>query len=204
MIKLFYICLNFIGINMVDPEFALLVKELQKGNKNTFEMVFKKYYSSLCVYVNKYCRNESTAEEIVSRFFFNFYEKRETLQISTSLRSYLFRSVRNTALNYLRDNSKLVSDNVSDDLFELNITETVHETLLGKELEEVINKAIDDLPEQCKSVFVKSRFEGKKYKEIAEELNISVNTVETQMSRALRKLRVELKEYMQVLLFLIG
>jgi len=189
---------------MVDPEFALLVKELQKGNKNAFEMVFKKYYSSLCVYVNKYCRNESTAEEIVSRFFFNFYEKRETLQISTSLRSYLFRSVRNTALNYLRDNSKLVSDNVSDDLFELNITETVHETLLGKELEEVINKAIDDLPEQCKSVFVKSRFEGKKYKEIAAELNISVNTVETQMSRALKKLRVELKEYMQVLLFLIG
>ena len=191
--------------DMTDIDSAFVLKELRKGNKNAFELVFKKYYSSLCVYANKYCRDESTSEEIVSRFFFNFYEKRESLKIDTSLRSYLFRSVRNAALNYIRDNARTVSEQDSKaDVLNLNSTDSVHETLLGKELQEVIDKAVDSLPDQCRAVFVKSRFEGKKYKEIAEELNISVNTVETQMSRALKKLRVELKDYMHIMMFLIG
>lgn len=190
---------------MTDRAFAFIVKELKKGNKGAFEMVFKKYYSSLCVYVMKYCRDESTSKEIVSRFFFNFYEKRKTLQIETSLRSYLFRAVRNTALNYIRDNSKKVSEQESDaDVLTLSLSDSVHETLLGKELQEVIDDAIDSLPDQCRVIFVKSRFEDKKYKEIAKELNLSINTVETQMSRALKKLRVDLKDYMHVVLFLMG
>ncbi len=168
-------------------------------------MVFKKYYSPLCVYANKYCRNESIAEEIVSNFFFGFYEKRQSLNIESSLRSYLFRSVRNSSLNYIRDHARIVSENDKNvNYFEFDQSDTVYDTLLGKELEEVIDKAIDKLPDQCKAVFVKCRFEGKKYKEIAEELNITINTVETQMSRALKKLRVELKDYMHILLFLMG
>ena len=190
---------------MNDQSTSFLIKELKKGNKNAFEMIFKKYYSSLCVYANKYCRDESTSEEIVSRFFFNFYEKRETFQINTSLRSYLFRSVRNAALNYIRDHDRMISEQESDaDILSLSLSDSVHETLLGKELEDVIDRAINSLPDQCKTVFVKSRFEGKKYKEIAEELNISVNTVETQMSRAFKKLRIDLKDYMHVFIFLLG
>lgn len=189
---------------MTNTGSAFLVKELQKGNKNAFEMVFKKYYSPLCVFVSRYCTDDSMADDIVSSFFYNFYHKRESLEITTSIRSYLFRSVKNSALNYIRDNAKFVSVNEQDSK-ELNLrtTDTVHDTLMGKELEEIINSAIDSLPEQCKIVFVKSRFEGKKYREIAEELNISVNTVETQMSRALKKLRIELKDYMHVFIALL-
>ena len=189
---------------MVNADSVFLIKELQKGNKSAFEMVFKKYYSPLCVFVSRYCTDDSMAEEIVSGFFYNFYQKRESLEITTSIRSYLFRAVKNSALNYIRDHAMLVSvdEQESKELI-LRTTDTVHDTLMGKEMEEVINKAIDNLPEQCKIVFVKSRFEGKKYREIAEELNISVNTVETQMSRALKKLRVELKDYMSIFITLL-
>jgi len=189
---------------MTNTDSAFLIKELQKGNKNAFELVFKRYYSPLCVFVSKYSTNDSMAEEIVSNFFYKFYQKRESIKINTSLRSYLFRSVKNSALNYIRDKAKLVSINEQENKeLILRTTDTVHDTLMGKELEEIINSAIDSLPEQCKVVFVKSRFEGKKYREIAEELNISVNTVETQMSRALKKLRIELKDYMHVFIALL-
>ena len=182
-----------------------LIKEIRKGNKNAFELVFKKYYSSLCVYAKKYSQNDKIAEEIVSRFFFTFYQKRETLNIDTSLRSYLYKSVRNTALNYLRDNARMTAGSEEELMLkEITYSDSVHETLIGKELEEKINKAVDSLPDQCKTIFVKSRFEGKKYKEIAAELNISINTVETQMSRALRKLRKDLQEYMHILGLLLG
>jgi len=189
---------------MKNTDSAFLIKELQKGNKSAFELVFKKYYSLLCVFVSRYCTDDSMAEEIVSNFFYNFYRKRESLKITSSLRSYMFRSVKNSALNYIRDHAKLVSVNEQDSKeLNLRVTDTVHDTLMGKELEEIINSAIDSLPEQCKVVFVKSRFEGKKYREIATELNISVNTVETQMSRALKKLRVELKDYMHIFVALL-
>ena len=187
------------------PDSAFLIKEIRKGNKNAFELVFKKYYSSLCVYAKKYSQNDKIAEEIVSRFFFTFYQKRETLNIETSLRSYLYRSVRNTALNYLRENARMTVGSEEESILKgITYSDSVHETLIGKELEETINKAIDNLPDQCKSIFVKSRFEGKKYKEIATELNISINTVETQMSRALQKLRKDLQEYMHILGLLLG
>ncbi len=190
---------------MIKSDSAFLIKELKKGNKNAFEVVFKEYYSPLCVFVKKYCNDDNMAEEIVSRFFYNFYNKRKSLNINSSLRSYMFRSVKNTAINYIRDRAKFQFEDVQgDNKIDFSITESGLDMLISKELQTKINNAVDNLPEQCKVVFVKSRFEGKKYKEIAKELNISVNTVETQMSRALRKLRVELKDYIQVLLILLG
>jgi len=201
--EVFFIFTDYILYKMENTDSVFLIKELRKGNKNAFEFVFKKYYSVLCIYATKYCGSKEIAEEIVSQFFLNFYDKRETLTINVSLKSYLFRSVRNTALNYIRDNSKLVNKEYINEV-NIKYTDTVQDTLIGKELEEVINKAIDNLPDQCRIIFIKSRFEEKKYKEIAEELNISVNTVETQMSRALKKLRTDLKDYMHFFILLFG
>ncbi|MBK3519969.1 RNA polymerase sigma-70 factor [Carboxylicivirga marina] len=178
-----------------------LIKELKKGNKDAFEFVFKQYYSSLCLYAAKYTSDDSGAEDIVSSFFLNFYKKRQILQINTSLRAYLYQSIRNLCLNHLRDIKKqatLINQEDRAHLHAFECNETVYETLIGKEVEQKITEALEQLPEQCRIIFEMSRFKGMKYKEIAEVLDLSVNTIETQMSRALKKLREDLKEYLHL------
>lgn len=181
-----------------------LIQELKVGNERAFEWVFKTYYSALCVYAMKYLGDAELARDVVSQFFCNFFTKRQSLSINSSLKAYLFRSVRNASLNYVRDHQKElgVTDEQEGSMRPLYSTDSVHDTLIGKELEDIIDAIVDALPEQCKVIFEKSRQEGMKYREIAEELNLSIHTVETQMSRALRKLREGLKDYLNLFFFL--
>jgi RNA polymerase sigma-70 factor (ECF subfamily) len=181
-----------------------LLQELKAGDERAFEWVFKTYYSGLCVYALKYLGDAEMARDVVSQFFCTFFIKRQSLSINSSLKAYLFRSVRNAAYNYLRDHQKergVVHDQEVS-LRPLYSNDSVHDTLIGKELEDAIDAIVNALPEQCRFIFEKSRQEGMKYREIAEELNLSIHTVETQMSRALRKLREGLKDYLVVFFFL--
>jgi RNA polymerase sigma-70 factor (ECF subfamily) len=140
------------------------------------------------------------AEEIVQEVFIKLWERREELEFNSSVKSYLFRAVHNTSLNYLRhlkvreehrqyaeERHQLLSMEYSDGLEE-------------KELENRIWDAIGRLPEQCARIFQMSRFEGLKYREIADKLGISPKTVEVQMGKALRRLREDLKDYLPTLL----
>ena len=143
------------------------------------------------------------AQTLVDDLIIYIYEKRETLIITISLRSYLVRAVRNRCLNYLQLKSEKRFVNFSaiehpdNQLFSIaDPNENPLATLIEDELEKEIHLAIERLPDECRTVFVKSRFEEKKYEDIAAELNISVNTVKYHIKNALANLRKDLGKYL--------
>ena len=158
--------------------------------------MFRHYYRMLCGYANSFVSDADDAEDIVQQVMITIWEKRNTLQITASLKSYLFRSVHNTALNRIRQKNTVNA--FAED--QLRSSETVYENtsegIAGKELDKQITSAIDSLPDQCRMVFKLSRFENMKYAEIASHLDISVKTVENHMGKALKLLRTQLSDYL--------
>ena len=149
------------------------------------------------------------AETVVEDVIYNIWEIREKLNIHTSLRSYLIRSVKNRAINYLQQEyiAKEVSVNSLQDYTEIEsfyFIEEEHplEKILETELENTITTAINNLPEECRKAFIMSRYHDMKYEEIAAQMGISVNTVKYHIKNALSRLRVDLKDYLMVLLIL--
>lgn len=171
---------------------------IQKGNVYAYELIFRRYYISLCEFATRFVYQPEAAEEIVQNVFLILWEKKESLSISISLKSYLFRAVYNHCnnhLSHLKIRNKYLSFS-RETLLKKNYSDPVLENLAYKELNDQITAAIEQLPAACKNIFKMSRYEGMKYAEIASSLNISVKTVETQISRALTRLREELKEYL--------
>ncbi len=173
-----------------------------KLDEVSFEHLFRGYFSPLCLFGMKYLKDMDTAKEIVHDVFVNVWSKRNELDLNKSLKSYLFTSVYNRSLNYIRNQKKFngVEELRSEHHEQSSIDASAE--LEGKELKDQIQKAIDSLPERTKKIFVMNRFEGFKYKEIAEELDISQKTVEAQMSSALKILREKLKIYLEFLILL--
>ncbi len=173
-----------------------LIESIKEGNSKSFELVFKTHYKKLCTFAFHYTRQLETAEDLVKDFFVMFWNDREKLEIKTSLSGYLFRSVRNASINYLLRNKK---QNRTISIEEVNwIQIKINEplsgdypfgNLLAKELETQIFNAIEKLPEGCREVFKLCRIEELSHKKIAEQLNISENTVKVQIYRALKYLK---------------
>jgi RNA polymerase sigma-70 factor (ECF subfamily) len=180
-----------------------VLETLQLGNESAFEMIFKTYYQPLCRYAYSFLQDKEEAEEVVQASFINVWEKRNSISIETSLKSYLYRMVRNACLNVIK-HDKIKQQHVAH---ELAVTEATYESVAQKvyatELESKITEAIRTLPEQCRIVFQLSRFEELKYQEIADQLQISVKTVENHMGKALRLMREQLKEYLPFFLIFI-
>ncbi len=167
-------------------------------DKKTFEDLFRTHFKHLCTFALKYVKDLDTAKEIVQDVFLNLWEKRDSIDPAMSIKSYLTTAIYNRSLNHLRDHKKFNSDILSfENLYPFNDQEST-DHLVTYELHQKINLAIDELPLKCKEVFMLNRFEDLKYREIAEKLNISVKTVETQMSKALQHLRVRLVEYLPI------
>lgn len=184
-----------------------LFKKVILGDEKAFEEVFSTHFRSMCFYAKLFGLSLEQAKEIVQFTFLRFWEVRSQIQPIGPIQHYLFKAVRNNSLNYLRKHKSQLSlidaeANISALENEIGGDISGHETLVYGELEQRFKAALEDLPPKMRQIFVLSRYEGFSYKEIAEELNISVKTVETQMSKALAKLRVELKEYLPFLLFL--
>jgi RNA polymerase sigma-70 factor (ECF subfamily) len=146
-------------------------------------------------------KDTDESEEIVQLVFVQLWEKREKIQISSSLKSYLYKSVYHSALNSLK-HQKIKEEYVHMKQSEIQESELQSEQSL-KELETRIEKALNTLPEQCKLIFSMSRFEELKYREIADILNISIKTVENQMGKALRLMRHNLSDFLTLLLLVI-
>jgi RNA polymerase sigma-70 factor, ECF subfamily len=167
-----------------------------------FELLFRKYYLRLCGFATRFVSDTIEAEEIVQEVFVKIWNKREQLKLDDKLKPYLFKSVQNLCYNFL-EHKKVVDDYhaVLAIVYENQAEEfSAYETVLFNEFQKRVDEAISTLPEQCRIIFEFSRKEGLKYSEIAEKLNISIKTVETQMSRALARLKIELKDYLSILL----
>lgn len=171
--------------------------------KPQFEKLFREHFTALCYFARRYLGDLDSSKEIVHSVFIKIWENRETFDWTKPAKSYLFTSVYNRSMNFIRDNRKFAEVDSSEIHEEITSTSAFSDTLETAELEDRIQSALQRLPEKCREVFELSRFEGKKYAEIADHLGISVKTVETQMSRALKILKEELKEYLYVFLLLL-
>ena len=165
-------------------------------------MIFRTYYRSLCQYAYSFLSDKDEAEEIVQSTFISVWEKRGELQIETSFKSYLYRMVRNACLNEIKHEKVKQQHAAYQVAFGESSVESVNQTVIRNELEWKIQEAMKTLPEQCRLVFQLSRFEELKYAEIAEQLQISVKTVENHMGKALKMMREQLKEYLPVWIIL--
>ena len=178
---------------------------MHQDDESAFDIIFRTYYKSLCAFASNYVRNHEASEEIVQDFFCHFWDNNRDISISTSLQGYLFRSVHNRCLNYIRDEKvrqKHIAENqyiLSDDELLSGPVPAFYESpIVISELENNIKLAIDTLPDQCKTIFCLNRFEDLSYTDIADKLGISINSVKTQMTRALQKLRESLKDYLDL------
>lgn len=172
-------------------EDSVLFNQLKEGFESAFESVFKELYAPLSGYAVKYLKDLDLSEEVVQDVFCNLWEKRQAITITTSLSAYLYTSVRNRCLNEIR-RQKNTTNQIHREFEEIADNDTRIEEI---ELDQRIEQAIQELPEMSRKVFEMSRIQGMKYKEIADKLEVSVKAVEANMSRALKKLRNDLKDY---------
>ncbi|AHW60249.1 RNA polymerase sigma-70 factor, ECF subfamily [Draconibacterium orientale] len=190
---------------------ALTNEILQLLNKNqeaAFEVVFKLYYPRL-VYFAKEFVPESESKNLVQDAFISMWDKKPQFINESQLQSYLYTNVKNNCLMFLR-HEKVKKKYKSEAAFQKQnsiYTEALSgldtSTVTFQEIETIIEKTLSELPARCREVFVLSRMEGKKNKEVAEALNISVKAVEAQITKALKTLRVSLKDYLPLVAWLL-
>lgn len=186
--------------SVIDNE-SIIRNVLKTNPERGFEMLFKRYYKPLCNHAVRFVYSKEIAEDVVSEVFVNFWKKKHYENVSSSYRAYLYQAVRNTIYNHLKsefgkkNNHGLYVDNASREN-ELEF-DTPQRILLFDELYRKIEQSVDGFPPQCQKVFLLSRFEGKKNREIAEELNIKIKTVEAHMMKALSMLKNSLSDYLK-------
>ncbi len=177
---------------VTDP---IIFQQIKKGDEAAFSRLFDAYYSALCLFANKYLQDMDLARSLVQQVFIDLWTKRERITVSTSVKSYLYTTVKNRCIDVLRK-TKATSE-ISESVENLNQT-PFRDLVEEAELNDRINASINQLPEKCREIFLLCRFEGLKYSEIAEKLGISVKTVEMQMGIALKKLRDSLSDYQMI------
>lgn len=171
---------------------AELLQKLKEGDKQAYEQLFCLYYAHLVTYAYSILQQREVAEDIVQELFIDFWFLKKYKQIQGNIENYWYRAVRNNCLTYLRDR-KCHEEHLLRLGKTTEKTESFQFTLEELEEKEEIRKAIENLPEQCRLIFKLCCFENMKYQEVADQLDISINTVRTQMGRALKSLRASLK-----------
>lgn len=167
-----------------------------------FEEVFKSHYKRLHAYACTILKDEDNAEEVVQNMFVKLWEKKEKIHELQSLNAYMYRAVYNDCINHLRHEK--VKASYRNYAVHTN-SEMDNGTQSGKvhELEERLRQALSELPEQCRTIFQMSRFEELKYREIAEKMGLSVKTIENQMGKALKLMRVKMADILPALWILL-
>lgn len=190
----------------MDADENLIIEGLKNGEEDAYRYLFDHHYPTLCRIAMLYVKDGFAAETVVSDVIYHVWETRKRLVVSTSLRQFLARSVRNKCLDYLKQQylkhekqmpaaADVVANMAESGDYPLG-------RLLEQELEDKVHDAVNGLPEDCRRVFLMSRVDGLKREEIAEKLDISVNTVKYHLKNALSLLNDELGKYMVVLLFM--
>jgi len=175
-----------------------IYSKLSHGNEQAFNELFCRYYAALCAYAYRFVGDEEETRELVQEVFVQLWEKRRHIEIHTSVKSYLFRAVKNQLINWQKHVQ--VEKKYLQKLASEEQDPQYGQYFVEVDLQQKIEDSIDALPPKRKEIFKLSREEGKKYHEIAEQLGLSVKTVETQMGLALKQLREDLKEYRHLLI----
>lgn len=182
-----------------------ILKGLRRGDLKSFQFLFDEHYKGLVSYARRFMPDADVSRDIVQDVFAYIWEKRNTLLISRSFQSYLYRAVHNACINYLKKEENK-GNYVKEFLLKVHANaETDYDgrdgytALIEKDLSEKINSAIDELPDQCRNIFKLSRFKGLKNKEIADIYSISTRTVETQIYRAMKVMKDRLKQYIALI-----
>jgi RNA polymerase sigma-70 factor (ECF subfamily) len=180
----------------MDVNEGQLAQSLASRNEASFEKVFKTHFKNLNAYACAIIKDEAAAEEAVQQVFFRLWERSESISISGSVAAYLYRAVYNESLNYLKHKKVRSAYGQHVGHIMKNISDNAGKGLGLKELEGRLEQAMNELPEQCRTIFQLSRFEELRYREIANFLGISIKTVENQMGKALKILRVKLVDFL--------
>jgi RNA polymerase sigma-70 factor (family 1) len=182
-----------------------LLDAIKSGDEIAFDTLFRRYYEALCRYAYTLSDQHDLddAEEVVQQVFVKVWEQRQVLEVNTSLKAYLYKMVYHRCLNRLRDARTREKYHAYHTSQVENMDQS--QPMEAQELNERLQKALGVLPTECRRIFELSRFESLKYREIADQLGISIKTVEAQMGKALRILRVELADYLVTLVgWLVG
>lgn len=167
-----------------------------EGGTTLFEDVFKSHFKNLHAYACTIVKDDVMAEEMVQNVFYKIWERKAHLSIQTSLTAYLYRAVYNESLNYIKHlKVKTAYQSYATTRMNQHTDNAEKKVLLG-ELEERLRTALQELPEQCRTIFQMSRFEELKYQEIADRLGLSIKTVENQMGKALKLMRLKLIDFL--------
>lgn len=181
---------------------SYLFEEIKSGNKPAFDKLFRMYYQDLCRFAMFNSCSPEDAEEIVQDLFFKIWQNKNSISLTSSIKSYLFSATKNSVINKFKHEkvkSKYVESH-HDDNYELDSSELMEQQQSADKIQAVINK----LPEKRRQVFTMSKIDGYKYKEIAKKLDISIKTVENQMGEALKFLRENLSGYELVIILAIS
>ncbi|MBO0590555.1 RNA polymerase sigma-70 factor [Cellulophaga sp. E16_2] len=168
------------------------IKNLKKGDDDAFKQLYNLYYKKLCVYTYGLSKDKIVSEDIVQNVFFNLWKNRKKVEITNSLNAYLLKACYNEFIDSYKKEQKTI-DYLTEirisamDFFIEDTIETTNEAKITS-----IKKAIEKLPNKCKEVFIMIKIEGLKYKEVADNLKISIKTVEAHMSLALRKIKEQI------------
>lgn len=184
----------------------LLIEGLISRDKAIFDYVFNYYYSSLCVFSNKYLDDHDASEDLVQDFFVSLWVEAPHLKITSSLKSYLFAGIKNRCLDF-RKHQKVIEKHREHILFSTDNSENTTDNFFAEsELRQAIQKSLEKLSPRCREIFELSRLNGLNNQEVSEKLGISKRTVELQISNSLKILRKELVEYLPVwlVIWLIG
>jgi RNA polymerase sigma-70 factor (ECF subfamily) len=185
---------------MTHVEQHISVEKIKQGDTREFERLFRTHYKRLCIYAENISGNALDAEDIVCSMFGRLWEKRKQLQIHTTIESYIASAVRHDALNYLkhaeveeRYRTKIEYQLTHMDLLNPENVHTPLSDIMEKELNEQIENVLRTLPVQCREIFTLHKIDGLSYQEVADKLTVSINTVRTQLTRAMKKMRAALK-----------
>lgn len=173
-----------------------------QDDREAFRELFFDFYPSLCVFAQRYISSPEACEDIVQDTFFYLWKNRKRIEITSSFRNFLITSVKNSSIDYLRKQS--VRQHYIEKQIVSDIADTPETIYTIRELEEMFNAALAQIPENARRAFQMSRFENMTYNQIAEEMSVSPKTVEAYISKALTLLRAELKDYLLVVLIMYG
>lgn len=184
---------------MPDERTDDILTRLRADEKAALKDLFQEYYLSVCKTIHRFIRDKSTVEDLAQEVFIRFWEKRQQIEINSSLSAYIRRMAINEALAYLRRNKRFDDREVTPDIVP-GTADSTEAQFLQQELEARVREAVNELPPRCRTVFQLSRYEELTYQEIADQMEISIKTVENQMGKALRILRERLRSYLHLFL----